>query len=89
MAVDAVTPGEWRALRIAAHHTRRTPKAERVERHRDGRQYARELFDAGLLMMARVNGRPPTLELSPAGVAVLDAVWRGEIVPGPKCRHCT
>lgn len=88
MAVPQLTVGELRALKIAARQNHRTPRGERVDRHRDGRQYARELFDAGLLGMFRVNGRPETLELSPAGLEALSAYWRGTRRAGPKESTC-
>lgn len=84
MAIPQLTYGELRALRIAARQTHRTPRGERVDRHRDGRQYARQLFEAGLLGMFQVNGRPETLELSPAGLEAFDAYWRGAMRTGPK-----
>lgn len=79
-----LTPGELRALRQAARQTHRTPKSERVERHPQTRQYARALFDTGLLGMCSVNGRPETLELSVAGLDVLSAYWRGVVRSGPR-----
>jgi hypothetical protein len=84
MMIPQLTPGELRALKRAARHTHRTPREDRVEHHPQTRQYARALFDAGLLCTASLQGRRETLELSIRGLKVLHAYWVGAARTGPR-----
>jgi hypothetical protein len=76
-----VTAGQLRALRIAAAHTPRTPRNERVERDLHGRQYVAELAAKGLLAKAwftSPRARSAGWEVTPLAVEVLRAHWLGE-----------
>lgn len=81
MSLPGVTAGELRALRIAARHTPRTPRSDRVERHPHGRQYVAQLAAKGLLAKAwftSPRARAAGWEVTPLAVEVLGAHWRGE-----------
>jgi hypothetical protein len=76
-----VTAGELRALRIAAVHTPRTPRSERVERHPHGKQYVADLAAKGLLAKtwwSSPRARAETWEVTALAVELLGAHWRGE-----------
>lgn len=76
-----VTAGQLRALRIAARHTPRTPRSERVERDPHGRQYVAELAAKGLLAKAWFSSpraRAETWEVTVLAVELLRAHWLGE-----------
>lgn len=76
-----VTTGQLRALRIAAHHTPRTPRSDRVERHPHGRQYVAELAAKGLLAKtwwSSPRARAASWEVTVLAVELLGAHWRGE-----------
>lgn len=86
MSLPDVTAGELRALRIAARHTPRTPRSDRVERHPLGRQYVAELAAKGLLAKAWFSSpraRAAGWEVTALAVEVLGAHWRGEARPRP------
>jgi hypothetical protein len=81
-----VTAGQLRALRIAARHSPRTPRSERVEIHPLGRQYVQELADKGLLARAwftSPRARRAGWEVTPLAVELLRAHWLGERQPRP------
>lgn len=76
-----LTAGELRALRIAALHTPRTPRSERVERHPHGRQYVADLAAKGLLArtwFTSPRARTAGWEVTVLAVEVLRAHWLGE-----------
>jgi len=76
-----VTAGQLKALRIAALHSPRTPRSDRVERHPLGRQYVTELAAKGLLAKAwftSPRARAAGWEVTPLAVELLGAHWRGE-----------
>lgn len=76
-----VTAGELRALRIAALHSPRTPRSDRVELHPHGRQYVAQLAAKGLLAKAwftSPRARKAGWEVTPLAVDLLGAHWRGE-----------
>lgn len=81
-----VTAGQLHALRIAARHTPRTPRSDRVERHPLGKQYVAELAAKGLLAKAwftSPRARAAGWEVTPLAVDVLGAHWRGELQARP------
>lgn len=81
-----LTAGQLKALRIAALHTPRTPRSDRVERHPLGRQYVAELAAKGLLAKAwftSPRARAAGWEVTPLAVDVLGAHWRGELQARP------
>lgn len=85
-----VTEGQLRALRIAALHSPRTPRSDRVERHPLGRQYVAELAEKGLLARAwftSPRARAAGWEVTPLAVEVLGAHWRGEAQTLPASRQ--
>ena len=76
-----VTAGELRALRIAALHSPRTPRSDRVERHPHGKQYVGQLAAKGLLAKAwftSPRARAAGWEVTVLAVELLGAHWRGE-----------
>lgn len=86
MSLPDVTAGELRALRIAARHTPRTPRSDRVERHPLGRQYVAQLATKGLLAKAwftSPRARAAGWEVTVLAVEVLGAHWRGELRTRP------
>jgi hypothetical protein len=83
-----LTTGQLRALRIAALHTPRTVRSDRVERHPHGHQYVAELAAKGLLAKAWFSSpraRAETWEVTALAVEVLRAHWLGE----RQCRPAT
>lgn len=81
-----VTAGQLKALRIAALHTPRTPRSDRVERHPLGRQYVAELAAKGLLAKAwftSPRARAAGWEVTVLAVELLGAHWRGELQARP------
>lgn len=80
-ALPDLTAGELRALRIAALHTPRTPRSERVERHPHGKQYVADLAAKGLLAKAWFTSPRAHVagwEVTVLAVEVLRAHWLGE-----------
>jgi hypothetical protein len=85
-ALPDLTAGQLVALRIAALHSPRTPRAERVERHPFGRQYVVELADKGLLEKAwftSPRAQAAGWEVTVLAVEVLRAHWLGELQARP------
>ena len=85
-----VTEGQLRALRIAALHSPRTPRSDRVERHPLGRQYVTELADKGLLAktwFTSPRAHAAGWEVTALAVEVLGAHWRGERRALPASLH--
>lgn len=83
LELPALTTGQFRALKIAAAHTSRTPRAERVENDPHGRQYVEELKALGMLEpMSWTNAGARrtewTLEITTLAVLLLAAEWRGD-----------
>lgn len=76
--IPELTSGQFRALRIAAAHSRRTPRAERVENDPHGRQYVDELMQLGMLRRETSDRGVESIEVTPLAADLLAAWWRGE-----------